>query len=187
MKSRRESGFTLVEMLIATAVIPIIFAAIYMTMTKVSSLQESAGGAITVTEKMRNALRRIADELRTSSSEGEDSNDNDVLDAGEDLNSNGRLESDWNISASSLTFNRMQPDGTYTLPITYQVKDKQLERILTIDTSGKTQTAILCRSVESFTVLAVSNKITISLMLSYPKKGGLTESLSSSITVLQRN
>lgn len=187
MKSQSQSGFTLIEMLIAAAIVPIMFAAIYMTMSRISSLQESAGGTITATEKMRNALRRIADELRTSSTKGEDANDNGVLDVGEDLNGNGRLEADWGTSASSVTFNRMQPNGTFTLPISYRVRGKQLERTLTIDPSGRTQTAILCRSVESFTVLSVSNKITVSLMLSFPKRGGATETLSSSITVLQRN
>ncbi|MEE2887765.1 MAG: prepilin-type N-terminal cleavage/methylation domain-containing protein [Planctomycetota bacterium] len=187
MRLRSQSGFTLIEMLIASAVIPIIFAAIYMMMARISTLQESAGGAITATEKMRNSLRRIADELRTSSTDGEDVNGNGVLDTGEDLNNNGRLEADWATTTSSVTFNRMQPNGTFTLPISYRVRGKQLERVLTIGSNGETRTAILCRSVESFTILSVSNKITVSLMLSYPKRGGVTETLSSSITVMQRN
>ncbi len=187
MDTPRQSGFTLVEMLIVTAVVPILFAAIYMTMSNVSNLQESAGGAITVTEKMRNALRRIADELRTSSESGEDSNGNGVLDSGEDLNSNGRLDADWKISGTSVTFNRMQPDGTFTLPITYQLNNGQLERVLTTNTSGKTQTAILCRAVQSFSILSASNKITVSLALTYDKRGNKQETLSSSVTILQRN
>lgn len=187
MKSPGQTGFTLIEMLIASAVVPIMLAAIYMTLSRISTLQEGAGGAITVTEKMRNSLRRIADELRTSSTTGEDTNDNGVLDAGEDLNGNGRLEADWGTSETSVTFNRMQPNGTFTLPITYRVRGEQLERVYTVDTSGRTQTAILCRSVESFTVLSVSGKVTVSLLLSYSGRGGASKTLSSSITVVQRN
>ena len=187
MKSAGQSGFTLIEMLIASAVVPIMLAAIYMTLSRVSTLQESAGGAITVTEKMRNSLRRIADELRTSSTTGEDTNENSVLDVGEDLNNNGRLEADWSTSDSSVTFNRMQPDGTFTLPITYRVRGEQLERVLTVGASGETRTAILCRSVESFTVLSIAGKITVSLSLSFSGRGGMSKTLSSSITVVQRN
>ena len=187
MKAERQSGFTLIEMLIASAVVPIMLAAIYMTLTRISTLQDSAGGAITVTEKMRNSLRRIADELRTSSTAGEDANDNGVLDVGEDLNNNGRLESDWTTSSSSVTFNRMQPDGTFTLPITYRLRNGQLERVLTVTANGETRTAILCRSVDSFTVLSIAGKVTVSLSLSCTGRGGVSKTLSSSITVVQRN
>ena len=182
-----EAGFTLVEMAIVAAIVPVVLGAVFMIARNFSGIQGEAIDAITTTEKLRSSLRRISDELRTSSKNGEDVNGNAALDPGEDLNGNGRLEADWALTPTSVTFNRMLPDGTYSLPITYRVMNGNLERRWMRTATGPTQTTVIARSVASFSVTEAAPQLTIAMVVNTTKPGGRVETESSSITVVQRN
>ena len=45
---------------------------------------------------------------------------------------NGRLERDWDVSPQALTFNRLQPDATFALPVTYRLTGQTVERVTII-------------------------------------------------------
>jgi len=182
-----QAGMTLVEVVIVVLVTPILLGAAFMAMRGSSNAHEQASSMAVVTEKLRTTLRRVSDELRLSSVDAEDVNTNSALDAGEDLNNNGRLESDWAISTSSVTFNRMLPNGTYSLPITYRLNGTNLEREWMTDASGTRMTSVIATSVTSFTVLMAASKITIGITVSVNRPGGVVDTESSSVSVLQRN
>lgn len=182
-----QAGVTLVELMIVLLVTPVLLGAAFMAMRNSSSAQQHASSMYSVTEKLRKTLRRVSDELRLSSEDAEDLNGNSTLDSGEDLNGNGRLDSDWVISTSSVTFNRMLPDGTYSLPITYRLNGTNLEREWMTDASGNKMTTVIATSVTSFTLLQSSSKITIGMTVTFNRSGGVVDTESSSVSVLQRN
>jgi prepilin-type N-terminal cleavage/methylation domain-containing protein len=171
-------GFTLVEMVIVAAIVPIVLGAVFMIARNFSDIRSEAAEAVIVTEKLRTSLRKISDELRTSSKTAE---------AEEDLNGNGRLDADWALTPTSITFNRMLPDGTYSLPITYRLVNGNLERRWMSTATGPTHTTVIARSVASFSVTEASPQLTIAMVVSVTKPGGKVETESSSITVVQRN
>ncbi|HLQ36410.1 MAG TPA: type II secretion system protein [Planctomycetota bacterium] len=176
----RERGFSLVEVAIAVLLVPLVLGIGFLSLQRSGKISASVVESTTSMDKLRRCLRQIGDELLSSSQTGEDSNGNGVLDAGEDTNGNARLEKDWLVSAKSITFNRVRPNGTWSLPITYKLQSGQLMRSELLST-GKTETVSVAGQVLAFAVLVSGRQVTVSLSV------GTDNPQSSSITVMQRN
>ena len=131
-------GFTVLEVMIVAALLPL---AVLGSLSLVNSGQrahETARNQSVTVHKLQVTLARIADELRTGGRLGEDRNDNGRLDVGEDRNGNGRFDTDWRLTSSSVRFNRVLANGTYSLPISYSLEGDQLVRTELVDASAGT-------------------------------------------------
>ncbi len=179
---RSQAGFSLLEVMIGAVLMPIIFMGVAAAVHSSEGVREDIRDASFGVHKLRTCLRRIADELRVSSVLGEDTNDNGILDADEDWNGNGRLESDWSATGDSITFNRLQFDGTYSLPITYRLVDDEMLVRDQLMPDLTTESAILARGVSSFSAIATGTKLVVSMSVT----SGET-SRTSTITIIQRN
>jgi prepilin-type N-terminal cleavage/methylation domain-containing protein len=178
---RSQSGFSMLEMLMAAVLMPLIFTGVMAAVDSSENVRDEIRDASFGIHKLRSCLRRIGDELRVSSVAAEDTNENGILDGDEDWNGNGRLESDWSVNGSSITFNRLQLDGTYSLPITYGLVGDMLVRSQ-LQSDGTTESATLARGVASFSAIAMGTKIIVSMSVASGE-----ESRSSTITIIQRN
>lgn len=174
-------GSSLLEVVIGLVIIPLILGAGVMTLRSSSQLAGEVIESSTSTDKLRELMRRIGEELMCSSQTGEDLNKNGVLDPGEDINGNARLENDWAVSPASVRFNGVLPDGKFSLPVTYSLQDGRLVRA-TLLPGGTTQTVSVARRVLAFSVLAAGSQLTVSLSI-----GTNDAPQSSSVTVQQRN
>jgi prepilin-type N-terminal cleavage/methylation domain-containing protein len=177
----RERGLSLVELMVTLVLVPMVIGIGLMTMRSSRNVRDTVVATTRSLDQVRACLRRIGDEVMCSSRRAEDLNDNSVLDAGEDLNGNGRLERDWLVTANSIRLNRFLPNGTWSLPITYALQGNQLMRS-ELRANGTTVTASIAGSVLAFTVLAAADQVTISLSI-----GRAAGSHTSTIIVRQRN
>ncbi len=182
-----SAGFTLLELVITGSVLPILVFAALSLVQSGQNLETEVRGQAVIMEKLRNTTRRVADELRVSSRTGEDSNSNGVLDDGEDRNGNSRLESDWSVGASSVQFNRMQSDGTYSLPVTYRLDGTTLMRDFEV-TAGDMRTATIATGISAFSVTTPTDEtVVIALTAEITRAGGEARSETASMTIHQRN
>ena len=179
---RSQAGFSLLEVMIGAVLMPIVFMGVAAAVDSSEGVRSEIREASFGIHKLRTCLRRISDELRVSSVAAEDTNDNGILDGDEDWNGNGRLESDWSVAGNSITFNRLQFDGTYSLPITYRLVDDDMLVRDQMMPDGTTESAILARGVASFSAIAMGTKIVVSMSVTHEEK-----SRSSTITIIQRN
>ena len=177
-KPGHESGFTLLEVLIASMVMLAILSAIGTTLITGRQASRQASTIISLDETMRTVLRRISEELRSASRTAEGT---------EDANGNGRLENDWSLSANAVTFNRLQGDGTYALPTTFQLNGSDLEYVKMTTPAGAQIVTPIATSVTDFTLVETTSMITITLGLSAPSGNGTTMTRSESINVTPRN
>ena len=184
---RGERGFTLIELLVGSVILSAVLAGIGMTLLTGRQASEQTESIISLDDKMRSILRRISEELRSASRTAEDTNANLVLDAGEDINANGRLDSDWAFSANSVTFNRLLADNTYSLPITFRLNGNILEYVKLTDAAGPPIVTPMARSVTAFTVVQNTSMLTITLSLSAQRRGGAALTRTESINVTPRN
>ena len=183
---RAQAGMTMVEMVVGALLATILFAAVAATLQSGRDTSTNANAEIDVNERMANVLRDIAEDLRTASRKGEDTNDNGVLDAGEDANGNGRLEDDWAVTATSITFNRVLATRQCSLPITYRRNGSAVERLEPVSPGGAMRGTVIARNVTAFTVTD-TGEITVLLALSYPGTFGTTVDRSQSIAITPRN
>ncbi len=182
---RNERGLTLIEVMIALVVttgIVLAGTALHNTTMKAtaSSVRRTSlsSRAIEVTE-------RIARELQVCGFLGEDKDGDGVLDAGEDANRNERLDADWNLAdettASTITFNIMEPGWNWSDPVTYAVKNGVLLRTQ----SGRV--VEICRGVQQFQLTRSGMSIDIALGLSGEDRHGETWSVTSERRAHVRN
>ena len=174
-------GSSLLEVMIGLVIIPLILGAGIMTLRSSSQLAGEVIESSTSTDKLREVMRRIGEELMCSSQTGEDLNKNGILDPGEDINGNARLEKDWTVSPTSVRFNRVLPDGKFSLPVTYSLQNGRLVRSILLP-GGTTQAVSVARRVLAFSVLATGSQMTVSMSI-----GSTDAPQSSAITVQQRN
>ncbi len=161
LHTRSTRGMSLVEVVIATAI------ASSMLLVAIS-LARSAGDATnsahirtTVFVRASKGADRLVKELQTASVIAEDENENGTLDTGEDSNSNSRLDADWSLAdasaSTSITFNKVESDWTWSGPIAYAIKNGNLVR--TEDATDE----IVCRNVNEFSVSRSGRQITLSI------------------------
>jgi prepilin-type N-terminal cleavage/methylation domain-containing protein len=185
-KASRCSGFTLIELAISLAITGVMA---YVVNTTILTMYRASGTTtreIDLTESLRVTMRPVSDELRSASRTGEDGNGNKTLEADEDRNGNGRLDADWNLTATSLRFNRYVGDGKYSLPITYRLNNGRIERVQMMDVTGRSITTSIARGVTSFKITDASPRVTIELEVDRSKSGS-TMRQAVSLSILPRN
>jgi hypothetical protein len=138
-------------------------------------------------EKLSLLGRQVVEELKSASIVGEDTNGNRLLDAGEDRNGNGRLDSDWRVTAESITFNRVLPDGQMTLPITYRLTGTDIERIAMNDTAGSRSRALVVGGAMAFAVAQNGNTVVITARFRERTRAGKTIERQRIFDVTPRN
>ena len=140
-----------------------------------------------VDEKLSCLGRQVVEELKSASIVGEDKNGNRLLDAGEDRNGNGRLDSDWRVTAESITFNRVLADGQMTLPITYRLTGTDIERIAMNDTAGSRSRALVVGGAMAFAVAQNGNTVVITARFQERTRAGKTIERQRIFDVTPRN
>ncbi|HEX6811394.1 MAG TPA: hypothetical protein VF384_07215 [Planctomycetota bacterium] len=171
----------MLELLFAVVIVPLVLGIGTMTLHSSCKLATDVMESSSSVDKLREMLRRIGEDLTCSSQTGEDVNANGILDEGEDLNGNGRLEKDWAVTPTSVRFNRVLRDGTFSLPITYSLQGGRLMRSKMV-AGGATETASVAGRVLAFSVLASGTQMTVSMSV-----GSSEAPQSSSVSVHQRN
>jgi type II secretory pathway component PulJ len=182
----RESGLSLVEVTIAVALTTIVMVAAVMTLRTGNQSSKDLLSDIDAERTIRKVLQQFSTEVRFASRQGEDTNSNNIFDTGEDTNGNGRLEDDWNLTLSSLTFNVRRSDGGFSLPIQFTLVGDELRRIVQ-DASGQTSVTVIARNVTRFRVKDSGGGISAELRLQAVSKTGAVLTRTRSITVQPRN
>jgi type II secretory pathway component PulJ len=186
-RSNQQAGFSLVELLLAGALVTILLLALTESVQSGQHASRTMNVTVDLTESLRRSVQRLSEELRTATRLGEDANDNAVLDPGEDGNGNGRLDADWAVTTQSLTFNRFLPNGLVSLPITYRLNGSDLERVATIDTTGNTVRAPIDRSLSGYTVADDGQTVTITIAITKVDAGGKTQTGQETVRITPRN
>ena len=164
MTSRAASrGLTLVEVTVAVAIMSVV---LLVAGSLAVSAQDEAAGAFTRTGEAVRAgevADRLVRELQTAGFSGEDENGSGALDAGEDLDRDGRLDADWSLadaaSASDLTFNFVQRGWMWSDPITWRLAGDVLERV------ENGHAVAMTRHVQEFTVTRTGERVDVRLVL----------------------
>ena len=193
MTSRREThshtgGFSLLEVVISLTI------TVLLLVVGLSSLgptgQDSSTSTKTWTDvdDMLVCLgRQMVEELKCASIVGEDLNGNRLLDASEDGNGNGRLDSDWRVTPESITFNRVLADGLLTLPITYRLVGTDVERIVMTSTAGSRTRALVTRGAQAFAVAQSGNTVVVTARFQERTRDGKTIERQRSFDVSPTN
>jgi len=180
-------GISLVEVMIYAALVPIILVAAFSLVDSGSKLQSTASANMDLAMVVRKCLRRMQDDIISAGKWGEDLSRNGVLDPGEDLNDNLRLDADWLVDASSIRFNRFRGDGTWSLPIRYFLEEDKLKRSVMLDASGNTVTSVIAGGVASFAVTEKNGEVEIELALGKFDRKGRLVTRTGLVRVLIRN
>lgn len=140
--ARGHRGVTILELAISVFVLLLLVmissAALIRDRSTYRTLTEGLGSEL----RARDALERIASDLRLAGEWGEDANRNAVLDDGEDLNGNGILDAHWNLadgaeSQNTVSLNRrmderldgeIKASGIYSGRISYTLEGDRLIR-----------------------------------------------------------
>jgi len=186
MTDRHHSaGFTLTELLLYIGLVPILALAGFSLVETGTDARAVGSARMKLGSTTRICLRRIHDELLSASKTAEDKNGNKILDAGEDTNGNGRLDSDW-ATGTTLTFNRRTINSTWSPPVSYRLIDGSLMRSET-NLDGKTLTAAIARGVTAFNVAESGGELTVSITVRTTARRGRSLTRSASIRVRLRN
>lgn len=183
----QQRGFTLLEALIAAGLLSFLMLGVFSVIRTGQRSARQHDQATALDERLGALLTRIEEEVRWSSRTAEDSNNNGVLDAGEDTNGNGRLERDWAVTTTSLTFNPRAGATGFGLPVTWRRSGNRLERLQMVDEDGTTETLVLSRDVDGFNVTQTGNLVQVVLQLRTTQAGGRTMTRTRRITVAPRN
>jgi hypothetical protein len=185
-RAGRQSGVTILEMAFAAAIAAsMLGAGVAIT----SSLQ--AGGAAqtkksTLASRAQEVVDRLSREFSVAGIGGEDSDLDHALDAGEDVDRDGRLDSDWSLadasSASDVTFNVMRQDWTWSGPIRWNV---DADGLLWRTEDGAS--AEMARGVQTFSVTRTGLEVEIDLTLGGTDSAGESQTQSTSRRVYVRN
>ena len=105
----RQGGMTILEMTCATSVAAAMLAAGYAV---TAGMQKATAGSTkrnALSSRAAEVTDAMARELCIAGMRAEDANGNGVIDADEDLDRNGRLDSDWNV-ADGATVSAVRPE-----------------------------------------------------------------------------
>lgn len=180
-------GITMVEVTVGSAILMTLLLALGSTLLSTQRATDSAHRVMDVSDALRQTMRRITEDLRSGTRVGEDRNKNGTLDSEEDTNGNGRLESDWNVTSTSVTFNRFMPGNAFSLPITYRLTGTNLERVAMQNPSGQTAVAVIARSVSAFEVSDAGERVSILLRITRATPGGGTVEKERVAVIMPRN
>jgi len=202
----RERGFTIVEMVLASAMFIVIFGAATVALIGDQRAERVLTAQIGPEMRARDALERLATELRMAGLRGEDRNDNGELDDGEDVNGNGRLDADWSLADGAtdvheLTFNRRidvenseagtAASGIYSGPVKYELDKETLVRTWTRtdpDTGNVQQVRhVVAAGITGLHISREGTLVTVSMDLKLPPRVYKTEKRTISTTVWLRN
>lgn len=160
---RRGRGFSLVETTVALAAASILLVGAFALTRTAGTVGRGVTKRTSLAVSATNAMQRIERDLQIAGFGGEDGNTNRVLDAGEDVNRNLRLDSDWSLAdgetATSITMNLVERNWTWSGPVTYSVQNRSLRR---------TQDGVsveICRNVTSFTVSRSGDLVSVNLVV----------------------
>ncbi|MFQ5505304.1 MAG: type II secretion system protein J [Planctomycetota bacterium] len=181
-----QAGFSLMELLLYVAMFPVLAIAAISVVDVGGSARSVGSTKIQLDRSVRVCLRRLHDEILAGSKVAEDANGNKLLDSGEDLNNNGRLDADWAVGPSSITFNRRLRNSTFSLPITYRLLNGELERSVMLNPGGTTIRTVIAKNVNQFTLTESTGEVVVNLALQKTSKGR-TLSESGSVRILIRN
>jgi hypothetical protein len=166
----RQAGLTVVELAVGASL-----AAVFLGIgarLSMNSMKDSNGMYVRTGLSMRAAetTNAIVRELQLATFTGEDVNWNKALDANEDVNRNGRLDSDWSLSdgaaASAITFNLCTDGWTWSGPVTYSVTNGVLMR-----TEGG-ESREVCRGVTAFQVTRTGHLVDVDLTVTARDRSG---------------
>ena len=139
----KKRGFTVLELVAATAVFLALLGGIGAALARDARMSQVLVGHMGPELGARRVLDRLTADLQLASVEGEDLNQNGILDAGEDTNENGVLDADWNLDDGAVDqpivrFNLRTDEydeagyrtasGVYSSRVTYRVVDSKLMR-----------------------------------------------------------
>ncbi len=183
MTRRSVAGLTLLEVVVATAILGALFLLVIDLSLSARSSYFDANARLDSDASMRRAMWALADDLRAAAPAGEDLNGNGALDAGEDLNGNGVLEADWAVSAAGITLNRRNVDGTVSSPVSYSLQGTSLQRIADVAIGGaiKRQATTVGRNVTAFAVTADAASVTVAVTMQSRASETVTESITVSL------
>jgi Tfp pilus assembly protein PilW len=202
----RQRGFTIVEMALGSMILLAIFGAAAVALIGDRRAERVLTAQIGPEMRARDALERLAAELRMAGLRGEDRNDNGELDDGEDINDNGRLDADWSLEDGAadrpeLTFNRRIDienheegtcaSGVYSSPVRYLLESESLVRIWT-RTDPETGEARETRHVVAAGITALrftreGTLVTVAMDLKLPPRVYRTEKRTITTTIWLRN
>jgi type II secretory pathway component PulJ len=183
----RTGGFTLLEIAIGLTIVLLLLLGYRSLVATGGDSSKSTDAWTEVDEKLSLLGRQVVEELKSASIVGEDINGNRMLDAGEDRNGNGRLDSDWRVTAESITFNRVLPDGQMTLPITYRLNGTDIERIAMKDTAGSRSRSLVVAGVTAFAVAQNGNTVILTARFQGRTRDGKTIERHRIFDVTPRN
>jgi len=143
-------GFTILEAMISLAVLAVLMGSVASGLVGDSRAHEAFVAHMGPEMKVRRILHRMATEIRMAGVWAEDHDHDGVLDEGEDLNLNGKLDSDWNLADGTkrpdLAFNTREDlrdeegnllaTGIYTPMTRFYLENGTLFRERTRDVEG---------------------------------------------------
>jgi type II secretory pathway component PulJ len=201
-----ERGFTIVEMVLGSAIFLMLFAAATIALIGDQRAERVLTAQIGPEMRARDAVERLAAELRMAGLRGEDRNDNGELDDGEDVNVNGRLDADWSLvdgatDEPELTFNRridfenpeedIKVSGVYSSPVRYFRDGESLVRIWTRTDpeSGEAQQLrhIVASGICGLRFTRRGTLVTVALDVRLPPRVYKTESRTITTSIWLRN
>ena len=169
-RAGRQSGVSAVEVVVASAIGAIVLTGAAMLLRTSFRDSNAAWVRDSLAIRCADAADQVVRELQIGTLSGEDTNRNRVLNTGEDVNRNGRLDSDWSLpdgtAATSITFNSLQDGWMWSEGITYSVKDGVLLR------RDRGVNREICRNVALFKVTRSGTMVDVDLSLSLRDRNG---------------
>ncbi len=203
---RRDRGFTIVEMVLSSAIFLVMFGAAVIALIGDQRAERVLTAQIGPEMRARDALERLSAELRMAGVRGEDRNDNGQMDDGEDVNENGRFDSDWNLADGTidqvdLKFNRRIDfedheegtcaSGVYSSPVRYFLDRGVLVRVWsrTDDDTGETRDVrqVVASGITGLRFSRQGDVVTVALDLRLPPRVYKDEKRTISTSIWLRN
>jgi prepilin-type N-terminal cleavage/methylation domain-containing protein len=138
-----ERGVTLIEIIFVVVLMSILIGAAAVAVAQDTTTSRIILAPMGPELRVNTVMERLASELRMAGEFGEDLDHDGELDLGEDTNSNGVLDADWNLAdgavdQTTLSFNRriderdadgnLLVSGIYSRCITYRLEGENLIR-----------------------------------------------------------
>ncbi len=205
VRARAQRGFTIVEMVLGSAIFLVMFGAAVVALIGDQRAERVLTAQIGPEMRARDALERLASELRMAGVRGEDRNDNGNLDDGEDVNGNGRLDADWSLpdgtlDQAELTFNRRIDmvneegdgvSGVYSSPVRYVREGETLVRFWsrTDPDSGETREVrhVVASGISGLRFSRQGSVVTVALDLRLPPRVYKTDKRTITTSIGLRN